>query len=206
MKKESPPVYETESRKLIYELNHKLSLLGREISRLDKEGESTLSRKAQEYFLSYTGVLDTAVEKGEISKDEQALLESIGRGYKDYKKEFEKALDEEKISPIEAAKMETRREEVLKKAMDQAMEDGVITEEERSILVLLKEAERSGEDRLGWVVLRLRRDIAIAGGLFNSGDLSAKEYPEELKRILDDADGYLKKVSTLNKLRRHKRE
>ncbi len=192
MKKESPPVYETESMKLIYELNHKLSLLGREISRLDKEGGSTLSRKAQEYFLSYTGVLNTAVEKGEISK-----------GFKDYKKELEKSSTQLKDM---TAKVETLGEEVLKKATDQAMEDGVITEEECSILDLLKEAERSGEERLGWVVSRLRRDIAIAGGLFNSGDLSAKEYPEELKRILDDADEYLKKVSTLNKLRRHKRE
>jgi len=206
MKKGSAAVYGKESRELIYELNHKLSLLEGEVADLDETGESTLSRKAQEYFLSYAGLFEDALERGEISRDEKALLESIGRGFEDYKKELDRALEEGKMGLIKAAKLEALREETLKAAMEQAMEDGVITEEERVILGILQEVEESGREKLGGIVPRLRQELGSTGRSFRAGELSERKYVSELKRTLEELDSYLKKVATLNKLWRHSKK
>ena len=85
---------------------------------------------------------DIADQDGTISRDEQALLDSIFNDLSNYRVLVLDALDDGVITKEEESQMQTFRERILENANSMAMRDGEFTDDEEQLLESLLEFVR----------------------------------------------------------------
>ncbi|MFQ6137126.1 MAG: hypothetical protein ACE5PM_08105 [Candidatus Hydrothermarchaeales archaeon] len=91
-------------------------------------------------LLAYDGMLKKAAEDGYISDEERAILKSISKNYKRYLKTLKGALKDGLIDDREEEELRKIRRDIWKNALEIACEDGVISDDEKALLDILREA------------------------------------------------------------------
>ncbi len=89
-------------------------------------------------ILSYHGLLNTALEDGVITPEERLLLENISENYREYHEALNEALVDGVIGDDEAEHLRDIREKMYSDALKIAMENGIMSKDENSILKVLK--------------------------------------------------------------------
>lgn len=93
----------------------------------------------RQYDEAYTAALDEAMKDGKLSPDEEALLNTIKNNYIVFQDALEQALEDEIITKEEHMMLKTVRRSLFKTALNTAKKDGIITEEEQRLLEVFRE-------------------------------------------------------------------